>query len=49
LKKTSKHLNIPLTLVFDHLYGKTRSKKTKLVGVLIAKENQVVVFWVLTM
>jgi hypothetical protein len=49
LKKASKHWNIPLTLVSDHLYRKKRSRKTKLVSVLIAKGNQVVVFWVLAM
>jgi hypothetical protein len=49
LKKASKHWNIPLTSACDHLYGKTRFKKTRLASVLIAKEDQVVIFWVLAM
>jgi len=35
--------------VFDHLYGKTRFRKTRLISVLISKENQAMVFWVLAM
>jgi hypothetical protein len=34
LRKASRHWNIPLTWLFTHLSGKTRSKKVKLVGVL---------------
>jgi hypothetical protein len=28
-RKASRHLNIPLTLLSDHLYGKTRSRKAR--------------------
>jgi hypothetical protein len=35
--------------VFDHLYGKTRFRKTRLISVLIAKENQTMFFCVLAM
>ncbi len=49
LTKTSRHWNIPLTLLFNHLYGKTRFKKPRLVGMLTIKKDQVVVAWVLSM
>jgi len=49
LRKASKHWNIPLTSLFDHLYGKTRSKKPGLANMLTIEENQVVVAWVLSM
>jgi hypothetical protein len=39
LKKANRHWNIPLTLLFDHLYGKTKSRKPRLVGLLIIKED----------
>ncbi len=39
LKKASMHWNILLTSLFDHLYGKTRSKKPRLWGVLTLKED----------
>ncbi len=35
--------------MFDHLYGKIRSRKVGPVGVLITKEDQAVVFWVLVL
>jgi len=49
LKKRSKHWSIPLTSLFNHLYGNTISRKLGLVGVLTLEENQVVVAWVLSM
>jgi hypothetical protein len=49
LRKASRHWNVPLTSLFEHLYGKTKSKKPRLVGMLIIEENQVVVAWVLLM
>jgi hypothetical protein len=49
LKKANRHWNIPLTSLFDHLYGKTKSRKHGLVSLLIVEENQVVVAWVLFM
>jgi hypothetical protein len=48
LKKASRHWNIPFTSLFDHLYGKTKSRKFGLVGVLIV-EDQAMVVWVLSM
>jgi hypothetical protein len=39
LKKASRHWNIPLTLLSDHLYGKTRSRKLGPIGVLTLEEN----------
>jgi hypothetical protein len=35
--------------LFDHLYEKTRSRKPGPIGLLIIKEDQVVVAWVLFM
>ncbi len=49
LYKASKHWNIPLTSSFDHLYGKTKSRKCGPANVLIVKEDQVVVAWVFPM
>jgi len=39
LKKANRHWNIPLTLLFDHLYRKTKSRKFKRIGLLIVKED----------
>jgi hypothetical protein len=47
LKKTSRHWNIPLISLFDHLYGKTRSRKLGPIRALTLEENQVVIAWVL--
>jgi len=49
LRKTSKHWNIPLTSLFDHLYGKTRSRKVRSTSVLTTKEDQAMVSWILAM
>jgi hypothetical protein len=49
LRKASRHWNIPLTSLFNHLYGKTRFKKVRPIVVLTTKENQVVVSWVLVL
>jgi hypothetical protein len=44
LRKANRHWNISLTSMFDHLYGKARSRKTRLTSVLIIEKDQVVVF-----
>jgi hypothetical protein len=44
LRKAHRHWNIPLTLLFDHLYGKTRFKKVRPIAIPTTKENQVVVY-----
>jgi hypothetical protein len=49
LKEANRHWNIPLTSLFDHLYGKTKSRKRGPISLLIIEENQVVVAWVLFM
>ncbi len=49
LKKESRHQNIPLISLFDHLYGKTKPRKLGPNGVLTTKEDQVVVAQVLAM
>jgi len=49
LRKASRHWNIPFTSLSDHLYGKTRSRKLGLIGVLTIKEDHVVVAWVFSM
>jgi hypothetical protein len=46
LRKPSKHWNIPLTSLSDHLYKKTRSKKPT-TNRCIKNEYQLVVLWVL--
>jgi hypothetical protein len=38
-RKASRHWNIPLTSLFDHLYGKTKSMKPGPIGVLTLEEN----------
>ncbi len=49
LRKSSGHWNIPLTSLFDHLYGKISFKKLELQVVLIVEEDEVVVAWALVM
>jgi hypothetical protein len=49
LKKASRHYNIPLTSLFDHLYGKTRSRKLRPASVLTVEEDHIIVAWVLSM
>jgi hypothetical protein len=39
LRKASRHWNIPLTSLFDHLYGKTTSRKPRPTSVIIVKED----------
>ncbi len=39
LKKASRHWNIPLTSLFDHLYGKTSSRKPGPIGTLTIEED----------
>jgi hypothetical protein len=48
LRGVNNFLNIPPTSLFDHLNGKTKSKKVGLLGVLIEK-NYVVFYWILEM
>ncbi len=43
LRKANRHWNILFTSLFDHLNGKTKYKKPGPIGMLIVKENQVVV------
>jgi hypothetical protein len=38
LRKASRHYNMIFTSLFDHLYGKTRSRKLGPIGVLIVEE-----------
>jgi hypothetical protein len=49
LRKASRHWNILLTSLFDHLYGKKISRKCGPTSVLIVKKDQVVVAWVFSM
>jgi hypothetical protein len=39
LRKASKHWNILLMSLSDHLYGKTKSKKLAPIGVLALEED----------
>jgi hypothetical protein len=39
LRKVIRHWNIPFTLLSDHLYGKTRSRKLGPIGMLTLEEN----------
>jgi hypothetical protein len=45
LRKASRHWNIPLTSLSNHVYGKTTFRKLGLVGVLTKEKNQVMVVW----
>ncbi len=45
----NKFWGIPITSFFDHLYGKTRSRKIGPLDVLMQKEDEVIVVWVLSM
>jgi len=49
LRKASRHRNILFTSLFDHLYGKIKSRKLGPIGVLIIEKNQAMVAWVLSM
>ncbi len=44
----NKFWGIPITSLFDHLYGKTRSRKIGPLGVLMQKEDEVIIAWVLS-
>ncbi len=46
MRKTSKHWNIPLSSLLDHLNGKIRKKKVRTLGILI-KEDATIIIWVL--
>jgi len=39
LMKTNRHWNIHLTSLSNHLYGKTRFRKPKLIGMLIVEKD----------
>jgi hypothetical protein len=39
LKKATRHWNIPLTSMSDHLYGKTRSRKPRPTSMLTIEED----------
>jgi len=39
LMKTSRHWNIHLTSLSNHLYGKTRSRKPRPIGMLTIEED----------
>ncbi len=39
LKKANRHWNIYLTSLFDHLYGKTRSRKLGPIGMLTLEKD----------
>jgi len=45
LRKASRHWNIPLTSLSNHVYGKTTFRKLGLVGVLTKEKDQVMVAW----
>jgi len=49
LKRTSKSWNIPMISIVDRLNGKTTSRKMGLGGVLIEKEDVVMIKWTLNM
>ncbi len=49
LRKANKHWNIPLTSLFNHLYGKIRSKKPKPANVPTIEEAQTMIALVLSM
>jgi hypothetical protein len=46
-RKASKHWNIPLSSLFDHVNGKTQSRKYGLTNVLIKEKDHVIVAWTL--
>jgi len=37
LKKANRHWNIPLTLLFNHMYEKTKSRKFGPIGLLMVE------------
>jgi len=49
LRKANRNCNIPLTSFFDHLYGKTISRKPRPTSILIIEEDYALVTWVLSM
>jgi len=49
LKKVKRRWNISFTSLSNHLYGKTKFKKLGLTSMLIVKEDQILVAWVLSM
>jgi len=49
IRRANRSWNIPMSSFFDHLNGKTRSKKMGIRGVLIEEEDVIVIAWTLTM
>jgi hypothetical protein len=49
LRRANRSWNIPMSSFFDHLNGKTRSKKMGIRGVLIEEKDVIVIAWTLTM
>jgi hypothetical protein len=46
-RKANRHWNIPFTSLFDHMNGKTQSRKYGLTNVLIKEKDHVIVTWIL--
>jgi hypothetical protein len=49
LRRSSRSWNIPMSSFFDHLNGKTKSKKMGLGGVLIQEKDVILITWTLAM
>ncbi len=49
LRGVNKFWGIPITSLFDHLYGKTKNKKIGPPSVLIEEEDETIITWVLSM
>jgi hypothetical protein len=49
LRKANKYWNILLTLLSNHLNGRTKTKKVGLQGVPTKKEDAALVIWILNM
>lgn len=49
LRKASRFWSIPLNSLFNHLNGKTWTKKVKVNGILTTKEDVIVITWILAM
>jgi hypothetical protein len=45
LRKASRHWNIPLPSLSDHVYGKTTFRKLGIICVLTKEKDQVMVVW----
>jgi hypothetical protein len=49
LRKANRFWSIPLNSLFNHLNGKTWTKKVRVKGVLTTKEDVTMVIWILAM